>query len=445
MDQKKDFFVPTPEHSVNDGKDEHYYQRMGLAIILIGVIGFFIWAAFAPLDKGVTASGTVIVSGNRKTVQAPVNGIVDKIWIKEGDNVKADTPLIALSRTAALARYEQSRDKYLSALATVARLEAERDKQTAPRYPAALHQEAWRSQGEAIITLQNQLFTARQQALFSEVNTNQHMLSGLTQQIKSLQRTLVLKRKLNTSLQQQLHDMQSLVAEHFLPLNRYRELERQQHDTQSQAEELMGQIAVNQKKRDEIEQRIDQIQREYDKEVNTQLEKAAASINEHQSNMQVAAEDLKHTNIVSPVSGTVMALSILTPGSVLSAGETLMEIVPDNTPLIVDAQLTADLIDKVTSGLPVNMMFTALNQNRTPVIPGHITLVSPDRLIDKKSGEPYYAVQITVSDEGMALLRHEDIRPGMPVAVLIKTGSRSLLSYLFKPVWDRTSTALTEE
>ncbi|MFD1800681.1 HlyD family type I secretion periplasmic adaptor subunit [Mixta tenebrionis] len=445
MDQKKDFIVPTPDENAHRGKDEHYYQRMGLAIIFIGVIGFFSWAAFAPLDKGVTASGTVIVSGNRKMVQTPVNGIVDKVWIKEGDSVQADAPLITLSRTAALARYEQSRDKYLSAVATVARLEAERDKQATPRYPAALRQEEWQAQGEAVIALQNQLLAARRHALLSEVNTSQHMLAGLTQQIKSLQRALALKRKLNASLQQQLHDMKELVAEHFLPLNRYRELERQQHDTQGQAEELAGQIAVNQKKRDEIEQRIDQIEREYDKEVHTQLEKAAASINEQQNNMQIAAEDLKHTAIVAPVSGTVMSLAVLTPGSVLSAGETLMEIVPDNTPLIIDAQVTADLIDKVTPGLPVNMMFTALNQNRTPVIPGRVSLVSPDRLIDKKSGAPYYAIQVTVSDEGMTLLRHEDIRPGMPVAVLIKTGARSLLSYLFKPVWDRTATALTEE
>ena len=111
-----------------------------------------------------------------------------------------------------------------------------------------------------------------------------------------------------------------------------------------------------------------------------------------------------------------------------------MDVVPSQATLVVDSRLKVDLIDKVYNGLPVDLMFTAFNQNKTPKIPGTVTLVSADRLVDKTNGEPYYQMQVTVSPEGMKMLSGEDIKPGMPVEVFVKTGSRSLLSYLFKPI-----------
>lgn len=426
-------------------KSERYFQRLGVLTIVIGVFGFLTWAALAPLDKGVTASGTVMVNGNRKTVQSPGNGIVANVLVREGDIVQAGVPLVELSPTQARARYEQFRDKYLTALATHARLKAEQAGVSRPVFPDLLRDEAWRVQGESLMTLQQALLTARVQALTSEINSNRHNLAGLQYQIQSMERSLALKHKLNHSLRQQLNDMRALANENVLPRNRYRELERQQHDVQSQIEELSGQININQEKRQESEQRIKQIEAEYYKDVNSQLAKTRMEIDDFEKNMQIARYDLDNTHITAPVSGTVMALNVLTPGSVLSAGEALMDIVPRDTPLVIKAQVSATLIDKVYPQLTVNMMFIALNQNKTPVIPGYVTQVSPDRLEDQKSGESYYEIQVAVTDEGRQLLKNADIRPGMPVSVLVKTGSRSLLSYLFKPVLDRAQTAFTEE
>ena len=445
MDQNKTSGAILQQAASGHASKEHYYQRMGIVVIFAGILTFFSWAAFAPLDKGVTAPGTVIVAGNRKVVQAPGYGIVENIRVKEGDKIKAGATVIELSRTTPQARYEQARDKYLAALAAAARLKAERDNLDTPVYPDILQKGEWQTQGEAAIALQNQLFRARRQAMLSGLRSSQHQLAGLEHQTQSIRRALNLKEKLNSSLLQQLRDIKDLAKQNILPLNRYRELERQQHDTQSQIEELIGQIANAQEKQEEVKQYISQTENEYYKEVSTQLEKAIAESNEQQKNIQITCNELDNTIITAPVSGTVMALSVLTPGSVLSAGEKLMEIVPHDVPLVVDAHVSAELIDKIYPGLTVNMMFTALNQNKTPVIPGYVSLVSPDRLINSNSGEPYYQIQIAVSDEGLALLKNEEIRPGMPVGVLIKTGSRSLLNYLFKPILDRARTALTEE
>ncbi|MDU4092173.1 MAG: HlyD family type I secretion periplasmic adaptor subunit [Pantoea sp.] len=436
--------LSTIEGKQNRNK-ERYFQWSGLIAIAVGFVGFLLWAAFAPLDKGITAPGTVMVAGKRKAIQSPGNGIIEKVWVKEGDNVEAGATLIELSRTQIQARYDQYRDKYLTALATHARLQAEQSGSGQPQFPALLFNEAWRAQGEAIIALQQTLLQARREALNSEINASQHALNGLRYQTESLQNALVLKRKLNQSLQQQLIDMRALAEENYLPRNRYRELERQQHETGSQIAELSGQININREKIKETEQYINKTQSEYRKDVSNQLAKTATEIDELQKNMAIARYDLDNTRIVSSTSGTVMALNTLMPGSVLSAGETLMEIVPQQAPLIIESQVGPELIDKVYPGLAVNMMFIALNQNKTPVIPGYIKLVAPDRLVNKNSGDAYYQIQITVSEEGRQLLKNADIRPGMPVSVLVKTGSRSLLSYLFKPVLDRAQTALTEE
>ena len=199
-------------------KDERYFQRMGILIIFAGVLGFLLWATFAPLDKGVTAQGTVIVSGNRKTIQAPVNGIVEKVMVKEGDEVKSGTVLIYLSRVQAQARYEQARDKYLTALAAHARLKAERDNLSAPDFPPELRYQEWQTQGELLISLQQQLFHTRKQALFSDINASQHTLEGLQYQTRSLERSLSLKKHLIRSLQQQLADMRPLANENFSPV-----------------------------------------------------------------------------------------------------------------------------------------------------------------------------------------------------------------------------------
>ncbi|URQ60665.1 HlyD family secretion protein [Pantoea alhagi] len=225
MNKKNDYSglsLPT-DNPPAASKTERYFQRLGMLTIFIGLFGFLIWAAAAPLDKGVTAPGTVTVNGNRKTVQSSGNGIVERVLVKEGDTVQAGVPLIELSHVQATARYEQYRDKYLTALATHARLKAEQQGINQPDFPELLRHQAWRSQGEMLISLQQALLEARMQALSSEIDGSQHNLASLQYQIQSMQRSLTLKRKLNHSLRQQLNDMRALADENFLPRNRYRE------------------------------------------------------------------------------------------------------------------------------------------------------------------------------------------------------------------------------
>ncbi|WP_168415177.1 HlyD family type I secretion periplasmic adaptor subunit [Erwinia amylovora] len=432
-------------YSAQIPQDERRYTRMGWLALGVGLFGFLAWAAFAPLDKGVASPGTVTVSGNSKTVQAPASGIINNIAVKEGDKVKAGAILVQLSQVQAQAQVDSLRDRYYTTLATEGRLLAERDGLNQVTFSPIFAQVKDQPRVVEIIALQTQLFASRSQGLQSEIDGYKQSMDGMRFQLKGLQDSRANKQIQLSSLREQMNSMKQLAADGYLPRNRYLDVQRQFAEVSSSSNETAGRIGQLQKQLQESQQRIDQRFADYQREVRTQLAQTQMDISEFRNKLQMADFDLGNTAITSPVDGTVVGLNIFTQGGVVGAGDHLMDVVPSQAALVVDSHLKVDLIDKVYQGLPVDLMFTAFNQNKTPKIPGTVTLVSADRLVDKTSGEPYYRMQVTVSPEGMAMLSGEDIKPGMPVEVFVKTGSRSLLSYLFKPILDRAHTSLTEE
>lgn len=425
--------------------DERKFTRLGWLVIGIGLVGFFLWASLAPLDKGVAAPGSVTVSGNRKTVQSPVGGVIKKIDVKEGDKVKAGEELVQMSQVQAQAQVDSLKDQYYTTLATEGRLLAERDNLNKIHFSSVFDTIKDNPRVAEIIALQVQLFSSRQQALRSEIDGFKQSIDGIRYQLKGLQDSRANKQIQLSSIREQMSSMKQLAAEGYLPRNRYLEAQRQFAEISSSIDETIGRIGQLQKQLLESQQRIAQRYADYQREVRTQLAQTQMDANDFKNKLEMANYDLGNTSIVSPVDGTVVGLSIFTQGGVVGAGDHLMDIVPSEASLVVDSRLKVEMIDRVYNGLPVELMFTAFNQNKTPKIPGTVTLISADRLVDKGTGEPYYQMQVTVTPEGLKMLQGADIKPGMPVEVFVKTGSRSLLSYLFKPILDRAHTSLTEE
>ena len=155
--------------------------------------------------------------------------------------------------------------------------------------------------------------------------------------------------------------------------------------------------------------------------------------------------DLANVEVKAPVDGTIVGLSVFTRGGIISPGFKLMEIVPSDDSLVVEGRVPVHLIDKVHPDLKVELIFSAFNQNLTPHIPGIVTHVSADRLLDEKNGEPYYKLKAKVAPEGMQMVAHLQIRPGMPVNLFVKTGERTMLNYILKPILDHVKMSLTEE
>ncbi|CDG22396.1 Alkaline protease secretion protein AprE [Xenorhabdus poinarii G6] len=425
--------------------DANRYLRIGWLVIGIGILGFLIWAALAPLDKGVASSGMVVVDGNRKTVQSPVNGLIRQIQVKEGEQVKAGQVLVQLSQVQVNAHIDSLKQQLYTTLATEARLLAEQQGLDAVIFPPTLLNQQAETRLTEILALQKQLFLSRREMLQSDLAGMQQTGEGLSFQIKGLREALINKQQQQASLKEQVTNLRPLTEEGYFPRNRYLELLRSQSELSGSMAEMTGRIGQLEKQRQETQQRVIQRQADYLREVRNQLAEVQVSANELKNKLETAEFELSHTSIIAPVDGSVVGLTVFTQGGVVAAGEKLMEILPARSPLEVEARLRVNLIDKVTVGQDVDLMFTAFNQNRTPKVAGKVTVVSADRLVDGVTREPYYQMRLSVTPEGMAKLAGLKIKPGMPVDVFVKTGSRSLLSYLFKPLVDRASTSLIEE
>jgi membrane fusion protein, protease secretion system len=149
--------------------------------------------------------------------------------------------------------------------------------------------------------------------------------------------------------------------------------------------------------------------------------------------------------VKAPVDGTVVGVNVFTRGGVIGPGFKMMDIVPSDDPLIVEGHVPVHLIDKVHPDLPVEFIFTAFNRNLTPHVPGIVTQVSADRFVDEDTGQPYYKLKAQVAPEGMKMVSDLQIRPGMPVELFVKTGERTMMNYILKPILDHLKMSMTEE
>jgi len=321
-----------------NSKDEGYFVRIGWIVLVGGFGGFMLWAMFAPLDKGIPATGTVIISGQKKVIQSANNGVIESVLVKDGDQVR---------------------------------------------------------EGQVLIKL-NDL-------------QNSSLVSGLKAQIKG-QEIIVENLKVQLKLVgEQLVGMRALERDGYVARNRLLELERTSSQIQGFLSEAIGALDGNRSKLRSLEY------------------------------------ELVNTEVKSPYDGSILNLEVLTKGSVVQSGTRLLEIAPLNLPLMVETIVPVNLIDKVYVDLPVEIIFSALNQRKTPKIPGRVVTVPADRSIDKQTGAPFYKVLIEVTDVGMKKLADNVIRSGMPAEVFIITGERTMLNYLLRPILDRVYTSMREE
>ncbi len=239
--------------------------------------------------------------------------------------------------------------------------------------------------------------------------------------------------------------MRELSKEGFVPRNRVLDLERTFIQLSGEISTDIGNIGRTQRQIAELEQRRIQRQQEYQKDVRQQLSDIKREAEALNSRLNGQDFELANIEVKAPVDGIVVGLNVFTKSGVVGPGFKLMDIVPSDDVLIITGQVPVHLIDKVHVDLVVDLIFSALNQKKTPNIPGVITQVSADRLTDERTGIPYYTMKAKVTTEGLRMLSDQQIRAGMPVDVFIKTGERSLMSYLFKPVLDRLHSAMSEE
>ncbi|CAM5423169.1 HlyD family type I secretion periplasmic adaptor subunit [Pseudomonas fragi] len=425
--------------------DDTRYSRLGWLLMLGGFLGFLGWAALAPLDKGVAVSGKVMVSGHRKVVQHPSGGIVDRIDVRDGDKVAAGQVLIRLKETPLLGQAQSLRSQFYGSLASEARLNAERDGVASVSFPVELTALAAEPEVASNLALQRQLFDSRRQALLLDQQGIDESIAGAEAQLRGVRDSQASKVLQRTALTEQLQGLRELAREGYIPRNRLLDSERVYAQVLGSISEDYGRIGQLQRQVLEMRLKIRQLAEEYQKEVRTQLADTRVRTEDLRNRLASAEFELANSQLRAPVAGIVVGLDVFTEGGVIKPGQALMEIVPQGEPLLVEARVPVELADKVHAGLPVELMFSAFSQSTTPRVAGEVTLVSADRQVDERTDEPYYTLRAQVSEAGMAQLAGLQIRPGMPVEAFVRTGERSMLNYLFKPLLDRTHMALVEE
>lgn len=427
--------------------DAHAYARLGWLIVLLGVGGFFLWAFLAPLDKGVPVSGVVAAEGNRKSIQYLQSGIVDAILVKDGDVVKAGQTLVRMNDVQPRAQVEMANSQLLASRTAEARLLAEREGKSTVAYPDSVLKARSEPAVARAIALQNQLLASRQMSLQSEMSAYSENIAGLKSQLAGLTSSRESHKEQIGMMKEQVENLRDLAKDGYVARSRLLDAERNYAQLIGQLAEDSGNIGHYQRQIAEIGSRRMQRQQEYQKEINTQLAELQRDRDIAETKLRALESDLEHVNVKAPVDGVVVGLNVFTRGGVVQSGFRMMDIVPNDESFVIEAQLAVNLIDKVHVGLPVELIFSAFNVNHTPHIPGVLTQVSADRTTDERTGNSYYKIRAKVSKEGLKMIAEKklDVQAGMPADMFIKTGERSMMSYLLKPVLDRAKTSMTED
>ena len=413
------------------------YGRM----VLIGLMIITALFGFVSIGGAVVATGTVTVESSTKTVQHLDGGIVQKIFVKNGDLVKEGDVLIKLDDTQVRTNVGVSRGRTLDALTQRLRLEAERDGKSTFMLPSELTSQQADPQSVRMFEAQHALFVARrtgrqgeQGVLRQRTEQLRNDLGGMQQQLESRQRELDLTSH-------ELKNVLPLFEKGFVNQARLGPLQRDQARLTGEVGRLLTDVEKAKSAMAEANLKLAQSDKDFQSQVADELRKALSAFTEANETLAGLEDKLQRTEIRAPYAGRINALAISTEGGVIAAGSPIVQIVPDDEKLIVEARIQPSDIDKVRGGLSAVVKFPAFNAKSTPRLQGLVTVVSPATLKDQdQQNKPYYQVQIELPAEELSKLgRDHKLVPGMPAEVYIETHSRSILSYVVKPVADLIS------
>lgn len=413
--------------------DEQVIRVKTARFIMIAATMFFIWACVAPLDGGVTMTGNVTVAGYRKSVQSASGGVVQAILIHEGDKVQAGQVLIRVNPLNADANLAGAQSDYVDVLVRESRLRALSTGAASITWSPELAQFGNNRQVADAKAFQVRLFNARRSQQAEQVAGLRQQMAGLTAAISSHQVQL-------RTLGEELDNTRRLAKDGFVPQAQVNQTERTKADQDAQMANTRSQIGG-------LQAQIAGVEAAFAKEISDEAATVQKSREAATTKLQAAKFDQDNTTIRAPVDGTVVNLQVFTVGGVISAGTVLAEIVPAKGKLVVETQVPSKSIDKVKVGLPVSLRFSAFNTSTTPVVEGRVLTVGVDRLKAKPGEEPkegqddFYLAQVETTEAGAKKIANLKVQTGMPVDVIVKTGERTFMSYLLKPLTDKFALA----
>lgn len=416
----------------------------GVMVIAVAFGGLGTWAAVAPLNSAAIAPGVVAVASNRKTVQHLEGGIIDAILVRDGDAVSAGDPLVRLRDTQVRATLEILTGRYHALRAVESRLIAERDELDGIEFPDDLLLLRDDSEVAQLMAAQEALFQARRQALQSETELSYRRIAESYEEIAGWQAQVeALDEELRYVTEEALDVEGLLVAGNALK-PRLLALRRQMAEVEGGRGEAMAEIARARQRIAEAEQRIVYLRHERINEVAHELQDVAADIFDQRERIRATEDVLQRLEVRAPEAGKVVGLRFHTPGGVVAPGEPILDLVPQDDRLLIEAQVQPEDIDVVHAGLRAEVRLIAYNARTTPIVDGEVVQISADRLEDVTTGAPYYLARIRLDSTSLSRLDEVTLYPGMPAEAFIVTGERTALQYMLSPLVNSMSRALRE-
>jgi len=419
-------------------------RRRSSRILAIAAVVIFGWAAWVPLSGAVVVSGNLVMQSSVKKVQHPQGGIVTAILVRNGSKVAAGDELARLDQTSAHANLQVVARQLDEVRIRIARLKAERDNLQAPRWPSELAAEVDPAEQEELLASERGLFVARASARRGQQELAETRVDQLEKQIVALESQLSSNGKQADITGGELKGVEELLRQKLVTLPRATALQREAAHLDGVGGQLVAQIAETRAKVSETRLQALQAEETFRSDVMRDLREAEAKEGELVERHLAARDQMTRTVIRAPTAGTIHELALHTVGGVVTPAEVLMLLVPDGDTLAIEARLSADKVDQVHVGQTAHVRMSAFNQRTTPELAGIVELVSADIVRDTQSGATYYDVRIALPADEVRRLGSLRLIPGMPAEVFLETESRTMLSYLFKPLTDQLSRMFRE-
>jgi membrane fusion protein, epimerase transport system len=432
------------DQAVTLATDDQPIRNIGMVLLASVFSILILWGYFAPLDSAALAPGYVTVKSHRKTVQHLDGGIVSELKAKDGDIVKTGDLLIKLDATEIKAQLDILRSQAITLSAQLARLQAERDQKPGITFPDSLNnlndpQVAQSRQSET------EVFKARQNAHEGEMGVLKQRIGQLEAKIKGLRSQKESKQQLAASYGEESKDLKELLAQGYADKQRLRDIERNYSLATGEIASLASDIAGTEIQVGETRLEILQLEKKFQEDIAGKLSEAQAKYYDVSQRLLATQDKVARTDIKAPAGGRVLDLSVHNTGSVILAGHPILDIVPQQEELIIDAQVSPIDIDRVHTGLKAEVRFSAFKQALVPKVQGKVINLSADRLTDERTGNAYYQAQVELLPKSYSKLRGFDLVPGMPAEVFINTGERTVFEYLVQPITNAFARAFIED
>jgi HlyD family secretion protein len=420
------------------------YTIAGIVVVLILTCGVGVWATTTEISGALIAPGTVVVESNTKKVQHPTGGVVGELLVRDGDRVKAGDLLVRLDDTVTRANLAIVAKTLTELQARKARLSAERDRSEAIHFPDELTRQADDPEIGQVLAAEKKLFDLRRSARAGQKSQLQERINQANEEIVGFGAQKVSKDKEIDFINHELTGVRDLFQKNLVPITRLSQLEREGTRLDGERGQLTASIAQAKGKIAELQLQIIQVDQDLSSEVAKEMREIDAKIGEFVERKVSALDQLKRTDIRAPQNGTVFQSTVHTVGGVIPAGEPIMLIVPDADKLTVEAKINPQDIDKVQFGQSAALRFSAFNMRTTPEIFGTVNQISADITTDQRTSQSYYTIRVAMTANEVARLGDVKLVPGMPVEAFVKTGDRTVMSYLMKPLSDQINRAFRE-